>query len=125
MAALLVLTATAAGALLVSVAVLVATLLSEPSRRLSTVRAGCLALTGALVAIGVARDDAPWLVGFASLGLMLALRAELGHRLGQSGPAHASEDEPAWWPDFEREFAAYVARDGRGDRSTAGPGVDG
>jgi hypothetical protein len=56
----------------------------------------------------------------ASALLMLALSLWLllsDHDFGGSGgsgerrpaPFPPADDEPAWWPEFEREFAVYVA----------------
>ena len=35
---------------------------------------------------------------------------------GPRPPKHPPDPDPHWWPDFEREFAAYVAR-GRRERA--------
>jgi len=73
----------------------------------STIAAAALLVS---VAVLVTGSHGPWLVFSATVGLLLTARAELAHRLRRTGPKEAGANEPAWWPEFEREFHAYVAR---------------
>lgn len=44
-----------------------------------------------------------------------------GRRPDPPAPSRPPDGEPVWWPEFEREFAAHVARVARGARSVKSP----
>jgi hypothetical protein len=93
-----------AGGFMLSLAVFAAAS-EEQSPRLDRTRWCCLALTGSLLWIGLVGHPAAWVTVVSCLGFLVSLVAVA---LAAYAEREAIEEEPAWWPDFERDFRAYA-----------------
>ena len=79
--------------------------LEEQSPRLDRTRWGCLALTGSILWIGLVGQTAAWVTVVSCLAFLVSLVAVA---LAAYAEREVTEEEPAWWPDFERDFRAYA-----------------
>ena len=79
--------------------------LEEQSPRLDRTRWCCLALTGSILWIGLVGQTAAWVTVVSCLAFLVSLVAVA---LAAYAEREVMEDEPAWWPDFERDFRAYA-----------------
>jgi hypothetical protein len=77
----------------------------EPSPRLGGIRCGRLALTGSVLWICLIGQVAAWLTVVSCLGFLISL---VGVSLEAYAKPDAADDEPVWWPEFERDFRDYV-----------------
>ena len=77
----------------------------EQSPRLDRTRWCCLALTGSMLWIGLVGHTAAWVTVVSCLGFLISLVAVA---LAAYAEREVIEEEPAWWPDFERDFRAYA-----------------
>ena len=77
----------------------------QQSPRLDRVRWWCLALTGLVLWICLIGHVAAWVTVVSCLGFLISL---VGVSLAAYADPDAADDEPAWWPDFERDFRDYV-----------------
>ena len=77
----------------------------EQSPRLDRTRWCCLALTGSMLWISLVGQTAAWVTVVSCLGFLVSLVAVALAAYGEPG---VIEEEPAWWPDFERDFRAYA-----------------
>lgn len=82
-----------------------ATALEEQSPRLDRTRWCCLALTGSILWIGLVGQTAAWVMVVSCLAFLVSLVAVA---LAAYAEREEAEQEPAWWPDFERDFRAYA-----------------
>jgi hypothetical protein len=110
----MVIEALSTAAFLLSVAALISAL-RESSPRLDTIRWLCLALTGCLLAAGLIGVVAAWTLVLSCLGFLIALPAVAiasyaEHETVEEKPVELVHDEPAWWPEFERDFQRYARR---------------
>jgi hypothetical protein len=83
----------------------VATAFEAQSPRRDRVRWGCLALTGSVLWICLIGQVAAWVTVVSCLGFLISL---VGVSLAAYSEPDAADDEPAWWPEFERDFRDYV-----------------
>jgi hypothetical protein len=114
--------ALSAAGLLLSVIGLV-TAFGERSPRLDVVRWLCLALTGSLLGVSLIGVLADWTVLLSCLSFLVSLPAVAiaSYAEGETverEPAGTVDGEPAWWPEFERDFRRYACRASEG-RETA------
>ena len=79
----------------------------EQSPRLGRTRWWCLALTGSVLWICLIGQVAAWVTVVSCLGFLITL---VGVSLAAYAEPAAADDEPAWWPEFERDFRNYVRR---------------
>ena len=79
--------------------------LEERAPRLDKTRWWCLALTGSVLSIGLVVQIATWATVASCLGFLISLVAVT---LASYADREPVEREPAWWPEFERDFARYV-----------------
>jgi lysylphosphatidylglycerol synthetase-like protein (DUF2156 family) len=100
---------------LAATAVLVASTAAErDSRSLARERAGCATVCGLLVVAGFLGVLSRWALAVACVASLLALLA-VALRYGQGKPlrgyleARGGDEEPAWWPAFERGFSRYAS----------------
>jgi hypothetical protein len=93
-----------AGGFLLSLACFAAAF-EEQSPRLDRTRWCCLALTGSLLWISLVGPPAPWVTVVSCLGFLVSLVAVV---LAAYSERELIDEEPAWWPDFERDFRAYA-----------------
>jgi hypothetical protein len=77
----------------------------EQSPRLGGIRWLCLALTGSVLWICLIGQVAAWVTIVSCLGFLISL---VGVSLAAYAEPDAGDDEPVWWPDFERDFRNYV-----------------
>jgi hypothetical protein len=89
--------------------------LEEHSPRLDKTRWWCLALTGSVLSIGLVGHVATWAIVVSCLGFLIsmvavALASYAERETAEREPAEreTAEREPAWWPEFERDFARYI-----------------
>ena len=82
-----------------------ASALEEQSPRLDRTRWCYLALMGSNLWIGLVGQTAAWVTVVNCLGFLVSLVALA---LAAYAEREVVEEEPAWWPDFERDFRAYV-----------------
>ena len=75
------------------------------SPRLDRTRWWCLALTGSVLWICLIGQVAAWVTVVSCLGFLISL---VGVSLAAYAEPDAADDEPAWWPEFERDFRDYV-----------------
>jgi hypothetical protein len=75
------------------------------SPRLDRVRWWCLALTGSVLWICLIGQVAAWVTIVSCLGFLISL---VGVSLAAYAEPDAADDEPVWWPEFERDFRDYV-----------------
>ena len=87
----------------------------QQSPRLDRVRWCCLALTGSVLWICLIGQVAAWITIVSCLGFLISLvgvSVAAHAEPAASGSAHAepdaADDEPVWWPEFERDFRDYV-----------------
>ena len=80
------------------------------SPRLDRVRWGCLGLTGSVLWICLIGQVAAWVTVVSCLGFLISL---VGVSLAAYAEPDAADDEPAWWPEFERDFRDYVRQGAR------------
>jgi lysylphosphatidylglycerol synthetase-like protein (DUF2156 family) len=96
-------------------AVLVATVRRPAQRRLAGARAAVAAVSAALVAVSIVGPFERWELALACLSLLISVQA-LALAFGQAAPLetyvkpHEPEQDPAWWPEFERRFWNHVRR---------------
>ena len=81
--------------------------LEEQSPRLNRTRWWCLALTLSVLWICLIGQVAAWVTVVSCLGFLISL---VGVSLAAYAERDAADDEPAWWPEFERDFRDYVRR---------------
>ena len=79
----------------------------EQSPRLDRTRWWCLALTGSVLWICLIGHVAAWVTVVSCLGFLISL---VGVSLAAYAEPDAADDEPSWWPEFERDFRDYVRR---------------
>jgi hypothetical protein len=79
----------------------------EQSPRLDRTRWWCLALTGSVLWICLIGQVAAWVTVVSCLGFLISL---VGVSLAAYAEPNAADDEPSWWPEFERDFHDYVRR---------------
>jgi hypothetical protein len=79
----------------------------EQSPRLDRTRWWCLALTGSVLWICLIGQVAAWVTVVSCLGFLISL---VGVSLAAYAEPDAADDEPSWWPEFERDFRDYVRR---------------
>jgi hypothetical protein len=79
--------------------------LEERSPRLDKTRWWCLALTGCVLSLGLVAQIATWAVVASCLGFLISLVAVTLASYAEREPV---EQAPAWWPEFERDFARYI-----------------
>ena len=79
----------------------------ERSPRLDRTRWWCLAFTGSVLGICLIGQVAAWVLVVSCLGFLISL---VGVSLAAYAERDAADDEPAWWPEFERDFRDYVRR---------------
>jgi hypothetical protein len=107
--------AAASVALLVgSLVGLILTARQADTPRLPAMRAACVPLGAAIVVATVVSGGPRWALAVGCLGFLLALEA-VALRFGQVRSLESylsrvgSDDEPFWWPEFERSFRRYSA----------------
>ena len=88
--------------------------LEERSPRLDKTRWRCLAVTGCFLSIGLIAQIATWAIVVSCLGLLISLVAVTLASYADREPA---EQEPAWWPEFERDFARYIRQTSERDKT--------
>ena len=93
-----------AGGFLLSLAGLAAAF-EEQSPRLDKTRWYCLALTSSLLWIGLVGHAPAWVTVVSCLGFLVSLVAVA---LAAYAEPEMRDEEPAWWPEFERDFRAYA-----------------
>ena len=97
---------------------LIGTAAERDSQRLTFGRIACVALTGLLATAGFLGLLPRWAFAVACVAFLLAVLA-LALRYGQGTPLRAyfdapgGEDEPAWWPAFDRGFRRHASRSPR------------
>jgi hypothetical protein len=100
-----------------------AAVLDEGWPRLDRSRWGCLALTGVLLGIALISRGPGWSITLSGLAVLMSLIAVAcaihGEHMNRETEANLAE--PAWWPEFERDFADYV-RLGAHHERRGGPG---
>jgi hypothetical protein len=79
----------------------------EQSPRLDRTRWCCLAVTGSVLWICLIGQVAAWVTVVSYLGFLISL---VGVSLAAYAERDLADDEPAWWPEFERDFRDYVRR---------------
>ena len=79
----------------------------EQSPRLDRTRWWCLAMTGSVLWICLIGQVATWVTVVSCLGFLISL---VGVSLAAYAEPEAADDEPSWWPEFERDFRDYVRR---------------
>jgi hypothetical protein len=84
--------------------------LEEQSPRLGRIRWWCMALTGSALWICLIGQVAAWVTVVSCLGFLISLA---GLSLAAYAEPDAAGDEPAWWPEFERDFRDYVRQGAR------------
>jgi hypothetical protein len=95
--------------------VLAGTAAERESRLLASGRLVCVPVTGVLAAAGFLGLFARWAFATACVAFLLAVLA-IALRYAQGTPlrayleARSGEEEPAWWPAFERGFRRYATR---------------
>ena len=101
----------AAGLLLSLVGLLTA--FGERSPRRDVVRWMCLTLTGSLLCACLIGVVANWILLLSCLGFLVSLPAVA---IASYAEYETIDGEPAWWPEFERDFRRYARRasEGRG-----------
>jgi hypothetical protein len=77
------------------------------SPRLDRTRWWCLALTGSVLWVCLIGQVAAWVTVVSCVGFLISLVAVSLAAYAEPDPA---DDEPAWWPEFERDFRDYVRR---------------
>jgi hypothetical protein len=77
------------------------------SPHLDKARWACLALTGSLLCASLIGVVAPWVLILSCLGFLISLQAAALACYAEPATVH---EEPAWWPEFERDFRLYVLR---------------
>src|SRR5688572_22247397 len=84
--------------------------LDEGWPRLDKTRWGCLALTGALLCVALAGHASGWATTLSCLAFLMSLIAVAIAACAErvDPETEMTPAEPAWWPQFEREFAEYV-----------------
>ena len=87
----------------------------ESSPRLNAIRWWCLALTGCLLAASLIGVVAGWTLVLSGVGFLITLPAVAvasyaEHKAVEENPGEFVHDEPAWWPEFERDFQRYARR---------------
>jgi hypothetical protein len=82
-----------------------AAVVKEQSPRLHRIRWWCLALMGSALWICLIGQVAAWVTVVSCLGFLISL---VGVSLAAYAEPDAADDEPAWWPEFERDFRDYV-----------------
>ena len=111
---LMVIEALSTAAFLLSVAGLVSAF-RESSPRLDRIRWLCLALTGCLLVASLIGVVATWTLVLSCLGFLITLPAVAiasyaERETVEEKPVGLVLDEPAWWPQFERDFQRYARR---------------
>ena len=119
---LMLLGALSAAGLLLSVTGLL-TAFGERSLRLDVGRWLCLTLTGTLLGVSLVGVVADWILILSCLGFLVSLPAVAIASYAEcesveQEPAETVDGEPAWWPEFERDFRSYARRASEG-RETA------
>jgi hypothetical protein len=84
--------------------------LEEQSPRLGRIRWWCLALTGSVLWICLIGQVAAWVTVVSCLGFLISLASV---SLAAYAEPDTADDEPLWWPEFERDFRDYVRQDVR------------
>ena len=79
----------------------------EQSPRLDRVHWWCLALTGSVLSICLIGQVAAWVTVVSCLGFLISL---VGVSLAAYAEPDATGGDPAWWPEFERDFHDYVGQ---------------
>jgi hypothetical protein len=93
---------------------LAGTAVERGCRLLASGRGVCVAFSGVLVATGFVGLLARWALALACVAFLLALLA-VALRYGQGTSlqsyleARGGEDEPSWWPAFERGFHRHTS----------------
>ena len=77
----------------------------QKSPPLDRIRWWCLALMGSVLWICLIGQVAAWVTVLSCLGFLISL---VGVSLAAYAEPDAADDEPAWWPAFERDFRDYV-----------------
>jgi hypothetical protein len=78
----------------------------EPqSPRLDRTRWWCLALTGLVLWICLIGQVAAWVTVVSCVGFLISL---VGVSLAAYAERDVADAQPAWWPEFERDFREYV-----------------
>jgi hypothetical protein len=77
----------------------------QQSPRLDGTRWWCLALTGSVLWICLIGQVAAWVTVVSCLGFLISL---VGVSLAAYAEPDAAHEDPAWWPEFERDFRDYV-----------------
>lgn len=87
-----------------------AAVLDEGWPRLDKTRWGCLALTGAVLFGALVGRGPGWTIILSCLAFLMSLIAvALAAYAGRVEPeTETTPAEPTWWPQFERDFEAYV-----------------
>lgn len=94
--------------------VLTGTAAERDGQPLTCGRVGCVALTGMLATAGFVGLLARWAFAVACVAFLLAVLA-IALRYAQGTPLRAyleapgGEEEPAWWPAFERGFRRHTS----------------
>jgi hypothetical protein len=88
--------------------------LEERAPRLDKTRWWCLALTGAVLSIGLVAQIATWAIVVSCLGFLTSLVAVA---LASYAERESAEQEPAWWPEFERDFARHIREISEGGKT--------
>ena len=84
--------------------------LEERSPRLDRTRWWSLALTGCVLSIGLVGQVTTWPIVVSCLGFLIGLVAVVlaSYAERETAVRETAEQEPAWWPEFEQDFARYV-----------------
>jgi hypothetical protein len=84
--------------------------LDEDSPPLDRTRWGCLALSGAVLCVALVGRAPGWTILLGGLAFLMSLIvvALAAHAQRGGGEGGTIPEEPAWWPQFERDFEAYV-----------------
>jgi hypothetical protein len=77
----------------------------EQSPRLDRTRWWCLALTGSVLWLCLIGQVAAWVTIVSCLGFLISL---VGVSLAAYAERDVAVEQPAWWPEFERDFREYV-----------------
>ena len=91
--------------------------LEEQSPRLGKTRWWCVLLTGSLLSIGLVGHVPDWMMLLNCVGFLISLQAIVLACFADHD-AVDDESEPAWWPEFERDFRNYIREMAQGKEAT-------
>jgi hypothetical protein len=77
----------------------------EQSPQLDRTRWWCLALTGSVLWICLIGQVAAWVTVVSCVGFLISV---VGVSLAAYAEPDAADEDPPWWPEFERDFRDYV-----------------